>query len=73
MEKLLEFLAEKLVYIILSVCVILATLFGKPKTAEKLEKARQNQKKKLSAKCKKQAQKLKETTAKLQEIEEKEK
>ena len=57
MEKLIEALIELLkeygIYLLINTGIILSVLFGRPKTAEKLEKKRQKHFLKISKKAKK--------------------
>lgn len=69
----MDFLIEYAGEIILGLCIVVSRLFGKTKTAEKLQaklaKKRAKRKKKLTKRCKKEAAKLEKDLDKLKEVE----
>lgn len=68
MEQVIEFVSENIAYILLSAAVVIANIFNKPKTAEKLKKAKEKQKAHLEAKCAYDIEKLKKDNEALEKI-----
>ena len=71
MEEVLAYLAENIWTIILGICVIVANLLGKTKTAEQLEEKFQKQVNKKEKKFNKTVAKAKKLSQEIDEMKEK--
>ena len=68
MEKFFVYFLENFETVLLSIAIVLAQVFAKPKTVEKLKKVKEKHIQKLKKKGEKQAEKLKKTAEKLEEL-----